>query len=120
MNKLIVGVLAAGAFGGAIALAAPASAAPNCDSVIDKINSEEGYEPTSTEAWTCAVPIQANAWQTFPGQLRENWTSFPGELRDNWVNYPDKLREGWTSFPDKLRDGWTPGDEGAEAADAAE
>ncbi|MFN3008521.1 hypothetical protein [Mycolicibacterium wolinskyi] len=119
MNKLSVGALAAGALGGAIAFAAPASAT-DCSKVIDKINSPKGYTPNSTESWTCAVQIQANAWEQFPGQLREDWQNYPTKLETSWKSFPSELETNWREFPDKLRDGWTPGDEGAEAADAPE
>ncbi|MCV7288997.1 hypothetical protein H7J87_27080 [Mycolicibacterium wolinskyi] len=119
MNKLIVGALAAGALGGAIAFAAPASAAPDCSKVIKDIN-EKDHTPTSTEAWTCAVQIQANAWEQFPSQLREDWQNYPTKLENSWKSFPGELEKNWREFPDKLRDGWTPGDESPEAADAPE
>ena len=109
-NKLIAAAVAAGAagtVGAGIALAAPASAAPNCDVVVDSINNVEDFTPTSTEKWTCAAAIQANKWATFPGDLAGKWTGFPGDLAGRWTSYPGDLAGRWTSYPGDLAGRWT-------------
>ena len=115
MNKFIAAAVAAGALGAGLAFAAPASAAPNCSDVVDKINNGvdgEDYTPTTTEKWTCAVDIQANKWATFPGNLADKWAGFPGRTAQKWADFPGDTADKWASFPGDTADKWGsfPGD----------
>ncbi|OMB85916.1 hypothetical protein A5741_18515 [Mycolicibacterium conceptionense] len=99
----------AGALGAGLALAAPAAAAPNCSDIVDKINSEDGYTPTSGEKWACATEIQANKWATFPGAIADKWASAPANTADKWANAPADVAKKWSDFPKKIQDKWSGG-----------
>ncbi|OBB07938.1 hypothetical protein A5718_16265 [Mycolicibacterium conceptionense] len=109
MHKLVAGALAADAQSAGLALAAPAAAAPNCSDIVDKINSEDGYTPTSGEKWACATEIQANKWATFPGAIADKWASAPANTADKWANAPADVAKKWSDFPKKIQDKWSGG-----------
>ena len=109
-TKFIAAAVAAGAVGAAgasIALAAPAVAAPNCSDVVDSINTDPAFSPSTTEKWTCASQIQANKWATFLPNTVDKWTSFPGDTVEKWTSFPGDTVEKWTSFPGDTAKKWT-------------
>lgn len=112
-NKLIAAIVAAGAIGAGIVLAAPASADAGsvvgcspCDrvgsAIADSVKAaaEEAGEKSNLPGKT------AEKWVTFPGKTAEKWANFPGDTAKKWTDFPGKTAEKWGGFPGRVAKKW--------------